>query len=368
MSYCCILISLYPKQEETAVKKYLFLVTERYGFSILRPLQDAILRRNGHVMWFFDKPGLSEFLLPGEEELRTAAEVVDYDPFAVFTAGNHMYHFFPGIKVQVFHGYAMNKRADKVDDHFTIRGWFDIYCTQGPSSTEYFKMLAERHGSFKIYETGWCKVDPFFSSGPEEPRKRPAILYAPTFTRGITSAYDIFETIEELIRRKDWDWIITFHPKLDDPELIGRYRSLSEKYGNVTYHRTNDGLNTFRKVDVMLCDSSSIIIEVQMLGKPVVTFRNTMPGPHLIDVRDTAEIEGALKLALTRPPELMEAISAYTMQHEVHREGKNSDNILDAVDDFAANWHGKLKKKNILLSRRIKARRKLRYFKRIDKR
>lgn len=341
---------------------YLLLVSDTYAFAILRPLQAAIRARGGQAAWFLDNPACRKHLAEDETELRTVREVIDFNPKAVFAPGNHAYHFFPGIKVQVFHGYAMNKRADAIDDHFTIRGWFDMYCTQGPSSTGYFEELAEKYGFFKVYETGWSKVDPFFSSGPEEPRDKPTILYAPTFTRSITSAYDIYDTLDEIAGRRDWRWIITFHPKLVDPELIEKYEELDRRHENVTFQRYNDGLNTFRRVDMMLCDSSSIIVEVEMLGKPVVTFRNTMPGPHLIDVQELSEVEGALERALSHPPELMAEMLKYTAHHEAHREGRNSENILDAVDDFAANWQGRLRPKKISLVRRLKARKKLGYW------
>ena len=87
------------------------------------------------------------------------------------------------MKVALFHGYAIQKRIEAVDDHFTVRGWFDIYCTQGPSSTPYFKELEKKYGFFRVYETGWPKADTYFS--PEVQRKpqndHPVILYPPTF-------------------------------------------------------------------------------------------------------------------------------------------------------------------------------------------
>ena len=342
-------------------KHYLFFVSLTYSYSILRPLQAEIWRRGDDAAWFIEEP-CEDQLVEGERRLYSIQEVMEYNPVAVFAPGNWVYDFFPGIKVEVFHGYAMKKRIEKIDDHFTIRDWFDIYCTQGPSSTPYFKELEKKHGYFKIYETGWCKVDPFFEKVEIPERKRPVILYSPTFSRRITSAPYLLETITQLIETKPWDWIITFHPKLDDPDLIQKYRQLAEKHPHVTFC-SNDGLNTFRKIDVLLCDSSSIIVEVMLLEKPVVTFRNTHPGNFLIDVLHENEIGAAIEKALTCPPDLMENIRAYTAHHEAHRDGQNSARVLDAVDDFISNHKGKIRKKPFNLFRKLKLRMKIKYYK-----
>lgn len=344
-------------------KRYLFFASLTYAYSILRPLQEEIRRRGDEAAWYLE-PSCPDRLLPGERRLRTFAEVKAYNPLAVFAPGNWIYDFFPGIKVAVFHGYPMKKRIEKIDDHFTIRGWFDIYCSQGPSSTGYFKELEARFGYFRIYETGWCKVDAFFSPllPPETPRKRPVVLYAPTFTKGISSAWDLLPVIRQLAAERPWDWIITFHPKLTDPELLAGYTRLGEEMPNVTFSRVNEGLATFRRSDVMLCDSSSITVEYMMLDKPVVTYRNTHPGDFLLDVRRTDEVGPAIERALTRPRELMENIRRYTLYHEPHRDGKNSARVLDAVDHYVAHWQGRLPRKPLNLFRKLKLRWKLRYF------
>ena len=289
---------------------------------------------------------------------------MNYDPIAVFAPGNWIYDFFPGVKVEVFHGYPMRKRIEKIDDHFTIRGWFDIYCTQGESSTPYFKKLEKEKGFFKIYETGWCKIDSFFDKDlPAEPlRKNPTILYSPTFTKGISSAWELLPTIKELAQSKPWDWIITFHPLLRSPELRAEYQKFADEFPNVDFRAVNNGLETFRESDIMLCDSSSIIVEYLMLDKPVVTFRNTHPGNHLIDVLNPDEIGPAIEKALERPEELMENIHKYTNYHERHRDGLNSARTLDSVDDFIKNYQGKIKKKPLNLFRKLKLRWKLKYF------
>lgn len=345
-------------------KHYLMFVSLPYSFSILRPLQAEILRRGHQVAWYIE-PGCPVLLEPGEKRLQTIEQVQAYNPIAVFAPGNVIYHFIPGVKVAVFHGYPVGKRGEKgdvLDDHFTIRNWFDIYCSQGPSSTQTFKQLESRHGFFKVYETGWCKVDPYFKIDNSVKHDEITILYSPTFSRGIGSAPVLFETIEHLSQKRSWKWIITFHPKIDDEQLIAKYKQLAHKQANVTFER-NEGLATFQRSDVMLCDSSSIILEFMFLNKPVVTYRNTNPGPHLIDVSDTSKIEEALDTALKHPPQLMSNIKDYTLQHESHRDGMNCSRVLDAVDDFIEHHKGKIKAKPLNLLRKLKLRNKTNYWK-----
>ena len=345
-------------------KHYLFFASLSYAYSILRPLQAEIRRRGDVAAWFLEE-SCPDLLETDEMRLKTIEEVMDYQPYAVFAPGNWVYDFFPGIKVEVFHGYPMRKRIEKIDDHFSLRGWFDIYCTQGESSTPYFTELEQKHRYFKIYETGWCKVDSFFNPQlpPEPTRQVPTILYAPTFTRGISSAWELAPVIGRLAKEKPWRWIITFHPNLDDPELKQQYARLAETLTNVEFRLVNKGLETCRESDALLCDSSSLIVEYMMLDKPVVTFRNTHPGPFLLDVQREEEVGPALEQALTRPATLMEEIHRYTSFHERHRDGQNSARVLDAVDDFAAHYQGRIRRKPLNLFRKLKLRWKLKLWK-----
>lgn len=348
---------------ERPPRRYLLYASLSYAYAILRPLQEEIRRRGDEAAWFLE-PSCPDMLLLDERRISTLRDAIRWNPIAIFAPGNHIPDFLPGVKVAVFHGYPMKKRIEKIDDHFTIRGWFDIYCTQGPSSTPYFRMLEKRHGFFKVYETGWTKADSFFSNSyhVERSSDRPVILYSPTFTKGISSAWDLLPTIKRLAATRQWDWIITFHPKLDDQQLIDDYQRMADKMPNVEFARLNKGLETFLRSDVMLCDSSSITVEYIMLGKPVVTYRNTHPGPHLIDVRNADDIGQAIETALTRPPELMKEIDRYTSHHEAHRDGHNSSRVLEAVDDFIAHHAGHLHRKPLNLIRRLKLRLKLRYY------
>lgn len=349
---------------KSSQKHYLLFASLSYAYSIMRPLQAEIRRRGDVAAWYLEE-SCPDLLESDELRLKSIDEVMAYNPYAVFAPGNWVYDFFPGVKVEVFHGYPMRKRIEKIDDHFSLRGWFDIYCTQGESSTPYFTELEQKNRYFKIYETGWCKVDSFFDPQlpPEQPREVPVVLYAPTFTKGISSAWALAPTIERLAKEKPWRWIITFHPKLDDPELKAQYARMAEALPNVDFRLVNKGLETFRESDVLLCDSSSLIVEYMMLDKPVVTFRNTHPGPFLLDVQQEHEVAPALEKALTRPTQLMEEIHRYTSFHERHRDGQNSARVLDAVDDFVAHYQGRIRRKPLNLFRKLKLRWKLKLWK-----
>ena len=159
-------------------------------------------------------------------------------------------------------------------------------------------------------------------------------------------------TIDRLAQSEEWDWIITFHPLLTDPVLLEEYRQLEKRHPNVRFQRINEGIKTFRQTDVLLCDSSSLIVEYLMTRKPVVTLRNTHPGDYLIDVQHTEEIGEAIHRALQRPEELMGAIDRYTAYHEAHRDGLNSMRVLEAIDDFAAHYQGRLARKPLNLWRK----------------
>lgn len=338
-------------------KHYLFFVSVAYSYPILRPLQEEIRRRGDEVAWFVE-PGCPVLLEKDERRLRTVQAVLDYNPVAVFAPGNYIYDFFPGVKVSLFHGYPINKRGDEKDDHFSVRGWFDVYCTQGESSTLPFKGLEERYGFFKVYETGWCKADAFVKERTRiSSNERPVILYSTTFTKNITSAPHLLETITRMAKEKAWDWIISFHPKYDDPKVIEQYKALAAAFPNVTFHEGGLVDAAFlNQADVLLCDASSVIVEFMMLDKPVVTFNNTMPGNHLLNVTEVDAVEGSIEKALSRPAELMENVRAYLHQHEAHLDGNSSSRVLDAVNNYIWYFQGRTRTKPLNLVRKFKLR------------
>ena len=329
--------------------KYLLYVSHLYSLSIVRPLQTEIIKRGGSVRWYLARKELVSYLKAGEISLDTGKDIEKYNSDVVFVASNSVPHFFPGIKVQLFHGFNAQKRESETG-HFRIRGFFDLYCTQGPSTTNPFLMLENKHKYFKVIETGWPKMDPLFNTDfKKNDNHGTQILFTSTFTPSLSAAHKIFDTIKRLSEKKNWNFTVTFHPKMD-PGIANMYKNLK----HVNYVETDDVIPLLADADIMLSDTSSILSEFILQQKPVVTYRNRVPEKHLINVTDEKEIESALEAAQKKPIHLMEEIKKYIDHIHPYRDGASSGRVLDAADTFLTQYKGKLKKKPLNLFRFIK--------------
>ncbi|TBW55899.1 CDP-glycerol--glycerophosphate glycerophosphotransferase [Marinobacter halodurans] len=338
-------------------RRYLFYVSQPYSYAILRPLQTAIRKRGGEVAWFV--LGCSARPLHDDEvRLRTTAEVREFDPVAVFCPGDWLPYYFPGIKVKVFHGLPINKRGSEKESHYRVRGWFDLYCTMAKTDTERYQAMAEVDPHFAVAKTGWPKLDAILKSRSSVPRSddRPTVFYASTFTRDVTSAPDLVDTIRRMKDSGEWHFIVTLHPKMPE-NIVEQYRAMADD--NLTFIESDEDFIPFMgQTDVMLCDTSSILFEFMFLDVPVVTLRTKMPGPYLIDVDSVEKVEPALRTALSRPPALMESMRAFADQLHEFRDGQSSERVLDAVERFLMQ-PPVLKRKPLNLLRKFKLRRRL---------
>lgn len=338
-------------------KRYLLYGSERYALAILRPVQTAIRARGDEAAWFFDGPG-SEELGADERLLRTTREVKAFNAIANLTSSNAVPHFFPGVKVEVFHGFDAGKPR-----HIYIRGFFDLYCTTGPRDTQAFEAKARELGHFAVRETGWPKLDPFMREhgAAEPPRVRdPAvILYHSTFSPSWSAAPILYDTLRELTRSGRWRWIVTLHPKTA-PEIVAKYRALQSEH--LRFSEADNILDEFPKADMMISDTSSALNEFLLTYKPVVTFKNRRPGPQLIDIDAPEKLLPAIEHALGRPADLMQAVRTYADSIHPYRDGRSSERVLDAVDAFISSGARNPKPKPANLWRKLKIRKRIGYW------
>ncbi|MBO9661855.1 CDP-glycerol glycerophosphotransferase family protein [Dokdonella sp.] len=343
--------------------RYLLFATELYALPILRPLEAAIRARGGEAAWFL--PGTAAtHLREGERRLTDARAVAQWAPQAVLAASNWAPHFFPGAKVQLFHGFNVEKRADQ-RGHFRIRGLFDLYCTQGPATTAPFRELARAHGHFAVVETGWPKLDPLFATdGGEAAALRPAdgrpvVLYASTFTESLSSAPLLREEIARQIAGGERYWLLTLHPK-SDPRWIAEYRALAGP--NARFVESDALIPALRAADVLVSDTSSVVSEFAVQRKPVVTLRNRAPKPHMIDIQAPEELGAALTQAFSPSDALQRELAAYADSIHPWRDGGSSGRVLDAVASLHAGDLGPLARKPANLWRKWQIRSRLKKF------
>lgn len=341
------------------MKHFLIYISEAYGFPIGIPLQNEIEKRGHVVKWFCDEPRVVDTFNTDKIEFINVDEVMAFDPDVVLVSSNVVPDFFPGIKVQVFHGFSVGKRAE-AKGHFNIRGFFDLYCTQGPTTTKPFIALQDKYKYFKVVETGWPKVDPLFPLESETVNSVPIIMISSTFTTRLSLAKnpDAVEEIERLSKSGKWKFIAVLHPKMEN-EVVNRFKSMNNDHFH--FYDTTDLIPLYKKADMMLSDTTSAITEFILQKKPVVTINNNKPARYMINITQTNEIEQALEYALSRPEKIMKNIDLFIQETHPYNDGESSRRVIDTCLDFLE--HDTIKSKPLNLIRRYKIRKKLKYFK-----
>jgi len=249
-----------------------------YSFGILEPVMQVLKEKNHEFIWFIRPEILDKF--PYQEQRFTSKieDLVRFNSDAIFVPGNEVPHYLRGVKTQVFHGLAGEKKG-----HFRIRNYFDLYLTQGPYFTRWFSEAAVKYKDFEVVETGWPKLDVY---GKElhkydsvkltllkKSKTKKIILYAPTFSPSLTSAPHLLTQIEELAKSKEYLIVIKFHDLMAE-DLIDSYKKLSMSFENVLFIEERNIIKYLLIADLMISDTSSVVYEFLLLDKPVITFKN----------------------------------------------------------------------------------------------
>ncbi|MFC1484672.1 CDP-glycerol glycerophosphotransferase family protein [Candidatus Neomarinimicrobiota bacterium] len=341
------------------MNRYLCFVTKPYSFAILEPLQNYIQTQSlGEVKWFTSSKA-QLYPAPGEI-LEDTKQVQDYQPTAILVPGNVVPPWWPGLKVQVFHGLD-----DEVKGFYRINGLFDLYCTPGPAMSQRFTSLAERHGHFMVRETGWPKLDPL--TNPQNMHmmrrelgldpERPVILYAPTFPEKYTSAPDLRDPIRDLISAGEYTWLIKFHPLMDS-EIVASYRELCSDFCEVV--EDLNILPCLQAADILITDTSSVAYEFMLLDRPIITYRTTARLDKGIDIQSPSQLADAIQQSLAHPNELSPARQSYLAEIHPYNDGESSRRVLAAIEEvLKQNLVRHLRRKPLNLIRRVKIRRML---------
>ena len=310
----------------------------KYAISILSPLQKEADRTGRHeTLWFVDARNIPDFPLKNEVNwTNSIQEIYDFSPESIFVPGNIVPYYLPGVKAEVFHGYAAEKK-----DHWVIRRYLDMYLTQGPFFTDRFSKLARRYGDFDVIETGWSRQDWIYENLHafddykrqllETHSKKEIVLYAPTFSPSLTSLPHIKDALLKLIREKDILLLLKFHP-LTRKEWVDEYKQLAEEHEAILWIDDHQVTKYILISDLMISDTSSVIYETLLLDKPVITLNNIAEEKYWFDIRNADELLSAFNQM--KDPQYIKKRKWVIDNYDPYLDGKVAQRMFAAVEGY----------------------------------
>ena len=329
----------------------------KYAIDILYPLYRYAFEKGMEVLWYIHAPKieLTQFYLADTVNYTSSIQAVyDFNPEVIYVPGNIVPYYLPGVKVQVFHGYAAEKK-----DHWVIRRYFDMYLTQGPYFTSRFKELALKYKDFEVVETGWPKQDWIkqnyhtFDQEREtllrETGKHGVVLYAPTFSPSLTSLPYLKEALRDLAQTKDIVLLLKFHP-LTKKEWVEEYKELAEQEPNIYWIADNNVTKYQLMSDIMISDTSSTVYEFLLLNRPVVTLRSFAKDIYWTNFQEPNQLKEAIHQALTDVT-AQDRRRWIVENYDPYLDGLVCERMFQAVEDYI-NRQGVPKKRKLNLWRK----------------
>ncbi|HBR98139.1 MAG TPA: CDP-glycerol--glycerophosphate glycerophosphotransferase [Gammaproteobacteria bacterium] len=326
-----------------------------YAYSILAPIEKELLKRNITCLWYIPKDILPHFN-PRHSPCTDCIQELDaFGADMNFVPGNHIPWFLRGVKVQVFHGMAGEKKG-----HFRIRDYFDLYLTQGPYFTHRFQHLAAKHGNFRVRETGWSKLDSLYCTPPDAQRQRAQllenaqakylVLFAPTFSPSLTCADALFDDIVALSKHPDYLVMTKFHDKLR-PDLVARYAAAEST--SLRLIADSDITAWLHTADLMVSDTSSVVYEYLLLDKPIVTVNSQSDNVRWRNITTPGELVPAVTEALHDNAKQRACRQRVIADYHPYRDGQSARRMVDATVDFIQT-HGVPAARHIPVMRKLK--------------
>jgi hypothetical protein len=302
-----------------------------YSFAILRPIEEYLQRVGYDYIWYIPEKIVS--LFPYSSRYTTLLkEVKEFSPDAIFVPGNSVPYRLNGVKVQIFHGFAGEKKG-----HFRIRDYFDLYLTQGPLFTREFKKLSEKYGDFKVVETGWSKLDFRESSGRDK-----HILYAPTFSPSLTSATELLPYLQNID-----NLVIKFHDKMDS-DTVEMYRDRGLKISD-----SRDITPLLQNSKVVISDTSSAVYEALLMDIPVLTLNSRNSRPEWGDFSSPDRLIEELKTLLSGVDNFKTGREKIKSEYHPYSDGRSSERMVKAVENYIEEF-GVPSRRELPLLRKLK--------------
>jgi CDP-ribitol ribitolphosphotransferase len=308
-----------------------------YSFGILEPVMQVLKERGYKYIWFAREKVIQKFPFKDEYVTSDIKEVVNFKSDALFVPGIAVPHFLRGVKVQIFHGFAGEKKG-----HFRIRKYFDLYLTQGPFFTRNFLQLRNKFKNFEVVETGWPKLDVYgkqlhkFDEDAkrlkEKYKAEKIILFAPTFSPSLTCAPFLGSELEDLATNKSYLIVIKFHDLMSE-DLIYKYKKITEKNRNILFIEERNIIKYLLISDLMISDTSSVVYEFLLLDKPVITYKNNSKVFKWDNSLTYDKLSEKVAINLSKDLFKSQRKEIFNEYHP-YNDGKSAERMVAAVEDY----------------------------------
>ena len=336
--------------------KFILFCQNAYAFGIMASIRDEIVNRGDDYIWFISEKLTQKFPFKEEQHTSSILSLQLFKSDVIFVPGNEVPYYLRGVKVQIFHGLAGEKKG-----HFRIRHYFDLYLTQGPYFTQRFNQLKEKHRNFEVMQTGWPKLDGYglqkneYHSEKKEllekHKTNKVVLYAPTFSPSLTSAPDLFEEIRDLATDTGLLVMIKFHDLMSS-DLISTYKTLSKIHKNILFIEEKNIVKFLILADILISDTSSVIYEFLLLNKPAISFKTIATHIKWENLTEKGLLKNSVLKNLKTDSFEKERLELNAQYHP-YQDGKSAQRMIAATENYIAK-NGIPEKRNLPLDRKIK--------------
>ena len=340
--------------------KCILFCENAYAFGILSPLRDELKKNNFDLLWYISSKLNNEFPFIKDAHTSDIKNLKEYLSDVILVPGNEVPYFLRGLKVQLFHGLAGEKKG-----HFKIRHYFDLYLTPGPYFTNRFQKLSSVYRDFKVVETGWSKFDlsqtkikQFQNEKSDllkEYQAEKIIIYAPTFSPKLCSASSLSLEIENIASYPKHLVLIKFHD-LMNKKIVSQFNEISNRHNNIIFIIDHNITKYLHVSDLLISDTSSVIYEFLLLNKPVVSFKTRQARKYWENILHPKDLLEKVESNLNDDPFKEERLKIISEYHPYH-DGKSSQRIIYAIKKHIEE-HGIPEKRNLSIFRKYKINRK----------